>query len=207
MRQLLLALMSLTLFACASTPEAPSTAEVEEELAALKKQAAESDAADPEKARICGVHACRGATSIKLKLASGDVLTRNFSWFNPVVQDGSITILPGEELFIEAEPVGSQLVNLRQVHKNTRPEKTLVLKFWQAGDGIDMMLSVNNPFSRALKYQLARIDTEHDALQKTSSCPVKPHQTAFEHWNEPQVQLVLMNPTLHAPGSAVLCEF
>lgn len=168
-----------------------------------------ADSASPdaaEQAQACRDAACRGRTTIKLKLASGELLQRQFDWFNPVVQGTSISILPGEELFIEAEERDGFLVDLKQVERNENPAKTLVLKFWQDPGQVDMVLAVSNPFGKHLKYRLNLMGADSDTLSPASSCPVLPGGSAYEYWPRPIIQLLLSEPRLIA-GEKPACEY
>lgn len=163
-------------------------------------------AVDAEQAQACADRSCRGKTVVKLQLASGELLQRQFDWFNPVIQDNSISILAGEELFIEADEQDGRLVNLKQVPENAHPEKTLVFKFWQDPGHVDMTLAVSNPFSRPLKYRLSLMDTQSSELKPVSSCSVLGGGAAYEYWPKPIVQLLVVEPVLLPASAPHTCE-
>lgn len=185
----------LGLGGCVSTPEAPSMSvepAISSAAASGEATKAGASAEELERAKFCSTMECRGPTEVKLRYANGDVITRKFQWFNPVVQDDAVTILPGETLYIEAEVNDGRLTRLHRVDSLRNPGKTLVLKFSQATSGTDMLLSVSNPFLKTLKYHLAAMATESSPLTKLASCPVRPGTESFETWPNPVFQLVLM---------------
>ncbi|MBI2381471.1 MAG: hypothetical protein HYV16_12025 [Gammaproteobacteria bacterium] len=205
---------SLSLSACSwlpfggeSTPEpeaAPQAAEAEKP-AEVEEAAKPAAKPDPERDAVCSRYVCRGATTVSLNLAGGENLSRSFDWFSPVVQDGSVTVLPGEELFLEAEVLGGKLAGLKAVERNRNPGRTLVLKFQQVDKGLDMVLTVRNPFAQTLKYQLIA-DDGAGKLSNSPSCPVKPGDTTYETWEQPVFQAILMDFKLLPMGQKLQCE-
>lgn len=159
-----------------------------------------------DEARMCAAVGCRRNVTIRLQREDGGVFHRRYPVFPPPVQEGSIMILPGETLFVEAEVQGDRLVGLRAVERVTAPEKTLVARFEQLEDGA-MLLSLQNPFRRHLKFHMAFMPLDQDRMFKTSSCPVVPGGSAFEHWPFPIFQLLLFQPRLLEQDAAGVCEF
>lgn len=195
---------ALSLSACSWLPfggePAPEAAEAEK-----PAEAAPEPKPDPEREAVCGRYVCRGATTVKLRLPGGELLSRSFDWFSPVVQDGSVTVLPGEELFLEAEALGGKLAGLKAVAENRNPGRTLVLKFQQETEGLGMVLSVRNPFAQSLKYQLIA-DDGNGKLTETPSCPVRAGDTTYETWEQPVFQAILMDFRLLPMGQKPSCE-
>ncbi|MGH8104749.1 MAG: hypothetical protein ACREO2_00360, partial [Arenimonas sp.] len=94
-----------------------------------------------------------------------------------------------------AEVSGDTLINFKVVKEVVDPKKTIVVSFTQEDDG-GMMLSVSNPFERTLKFNMAIMPIDKEALYKTSSCPILAGGRVFEMWPEPIFQILLTNPKL-----------
>jgi hypothetical protein len=102
---------------------------------------------------LCANLPCRGKTHIVLRLNKDKVYDKEFDQFNPVVMGSDITVLPGETLLIEAEERAARLENLQPVMAMRAPERTLVIKFKQQENSVNMALTVSNPFPRHLQLQ------------------------------------------------------
>lgn len=159
----------------------------------------------------CGEILCREPHQVHLKLAGGKEFTSGPSHCPlPIVVSGEmITVMAGETVTVEASLEGGRLVNLKAVPKVTHPERTLVLSLRQEptiGDGLGMILKVENPFPGIFKYRLGMMRPTDERLKKTSSCPLR--QSAFEHWPFPLFQVVAADFRQVDPTSpeATRCE-
>lgn len=153
-------------------------------------------AADP--AGLCRSVPCRPAKKIKLRVEEGQVL-KTKAPRTPYVHEGAVQIIPGETLYIEAEIDGDRLINLRRVKRPQRPKVTLELRLQQPGKAradLGMMLTIGNPFKRALRYKAsflpAGADDPASATPKpTSTCPIAPRMKSHESWPHPILRLYL----------------
>jgi hypothetical protein len=157
----------------------------------------------------CQTAPCRKNHSFKLKLEDGTFYEHTSELDPPVVQPAFILIFPGEELFIEATEGKEAPQDFKHVPENIHPERTLVFKFTQSDDekaGAGMFLSVDNPFSRPLRYHLAITPLGKQGLFKTSSCPVLPQKGSFEHWPYPLFQLAVADMRFLNKGDDMSCR-
>lgn len=86
----------------------------------------------------------------------------------------------------------------------SHPEKTLTIKLEQtelSNAGNVMVLTIQNPFDRALKYHadIARLD--QDKEMQTSTCPVMAKLLSSESWPEPIFSINLQGLHLVASDS------
>ncbi|MGH8109550.1 MAG: hypothetical protein ACREO1_12650 [Arenimonas sp.] len=147
------------------------------------------------KEAMCKDDLCQRDLRILLKLKDGKSYDKTFDVFPPVVQDIGLMVAAGQKLNIEAEVSGDTLINFKVVKEVVDPKKTIVVSFTQEDDG-GMMLSVSNPFERTLKFNMAIMPIDKEALYKTSSCPILAGGRVFEMWPEPIFQILLTNPKL-----------
>lgn len=153
-------------------------------------------AADP--AGLCRSVPCRPAKKIKLRVEEGRVFQGKAPRM-PYVQDGAVQIIPGETLFIEAEVDGDRLINLRRVKRPQKPKVTLELRLSQPGKAradLGMMLTIGNPFKRALRYKASFLPASSDdpasaTPKPTSTCPISPRMKSHESWPHPILRLYL----------------
>jgi len=155
-------------------------------------------------AQFCELNLCRENVTIKLRTERG-LYEEQLPLYWPAVYGDIISIFPGETVYAEAMVENNKIVYLRQVNQNKNPERTLVFEFKQTEDlsKLDVMLSVENPFEKALKYDLKMKDFNGE-LHHTSSCPV--YKRVFEHWPHPIVELGISKLRLLEKGSVVGCE-
>jgi hypothetical protein len=160
--------------------------------------------------KMCPAGDCRRDIEIELKKKDGSIYKNKFSLFPPPVQGGQmLTILPGEKLYIEADFAGEKASLIKSISKMREPSKTLTLYFEQTadvGDGTHMLLTINNPFKKTLKYH-ARMMTLDEKVTPTSSCPIKPGLTNYEHWQHPIFQLVITDFRFIKDDESLKCEY
>lgn len=180
-------------------------------LAALALTLAASHAIAEEKppiplAELCQQVYCR-APDIRLRVGDGRVFEQRLDTPAPVLMpNGWMTVYPGETVYVEVEQQGDALKLLRAVPKLEKPATTLVLKFEQLAGKTDMMLTVTNPLSIVVRFDMGFMAMDSSRIRATSSCPVQAGLSLFEHWPHPIFQLVLAKPRVLAAGDDHSCK-
>lgn len=131
---------------------------------------------------------------ISLHFSDGHAFKQTLQPPIPLVQYDHVYLYPGQVLYVEADDQDGKLANLRVVQVLEHPEKTLVIGLQQSGGngGEGMMLSVQQPFDRPLKYHAEVMDFDVPGTFKHSStCPVAAKGSAYETWPEPITQVVV----------------
>ena len=139
---------------------------------------------------------CRRNVRIVLRRDDGTTYDKTFDWYWPKLQGDPawLTVLPGETIHLEMDVDGNVLTPRRIVSDPRTPEKTVTFRFKQE-DKIGMLLTVENPFPKPLKYDLFMLLVE-DRERKpraTSSCPVLPKLSVYEQWPNAIYTLVAAN--------------
>jgi hypothetical protein len=101
-----------------------------------------------------------------------------------------IEITPEQKLFVEIIVENGKVVQLLPVTEIKKSDITATFNFTKLDKG--MMLSVNNPFPKSMKYNIDMIDSKGNAFQ-TSSCPVGAGISVFESWPHPITKLEIKN--------------
>jgi len=158
---------------------------------------------------LCTRVHCRGPLNIQINLENGGVYQQFFELPTPIVQNGWVSIFPGETVLLEAVVSGDGLVDLRSVEEVNDDTSTIELHMWQDSGQPETFLSVKNPFNRTVKYHAVMMGTDSDDLYKTSSCPVIGNGGyVLEHWPHPIFQLFLFDFRLQDDaGGTMNCEF
>ncbi len=155
-----------------------------------------------EAAKICaqpGFECIQTPVEVSLQKPDGSLFHLNSNPPEITIQDGgSIYILAGQSLNVEADIVDGKLTNMHLVDKIVHPEKTLTIKLFQADKPtktLNMMLIVHNPFDKTIKYSAGMmvLDGPDGAIYATDSCPVMAKIMGIENWPMPIFQLVLTN--------------
>jgi hypothetical protein len=155
---------------------------------------------------FCKLNACRQNKHVKFNTDNG-LIDEMLPLYWPAAQGNQISILPGDELLIEAEVLeGNRLGNFKQVAEIQNPEKTIRFSFTQMGSGVGMMLSVDNPFAFNIKYHLNMIDFSGKPHQ-TSSCPVRANISVYESWPHPIPELMLTNMHIQKDSDSMSCVY
>jgi hypothetical protein len=113
---------------------------------------------------------------------------------NYIINDSIVQIFPGEKLFIEAEIVKNKLTNFKIVNDIKDKSKTLIVDFRQSAKGKvheQMILSIDNPFNKQLRYKAMMNLMKHNKWVKTSVYPVMPRLKAIEMWPDLITSLAL----------------
>lgn len=113
-----------------------------------------------------------------------------------IPKDDILQIYPGEKLFIEATVVNNQISLIEVVKENLHPDKTIGIDFQQNVNDKEnkgMMLFVENPFDKTLKYEALIYIVGQEGWRKTSIIPVRPKLSTAEMWPDVIITLVLHN--------------
>jgi hypothetical protein len=154
----------------------------------------------------CKLNVCRKNKHVKFKTDNG-LIDETLPLYWPAAQGNQISILPGDELLIEAEVLEGDLIgNFKQVTEIQHPEKTIKFSLTQMDSSTGMMLFVKNPFPFNIKYHLNMIDFSGNPHQ-TSSCPVISQMSVYESWPHPIPELMLTNMHIQKDGDSMLCAY
>lgn len=111
------------------------------------------------------------------------------------VKEKVLQIYPTEKIFIETEIKNDSIYSMKVVKENLNPEKTIIIDFKQEVKGKEserMVLTVNNPFDKVLKYEALMFVNGASDWVSTSIIPVRPKLMTFEMWNDVILSLVLV---------------
>lgn len=140
--------------------------------------------------------ACRPAGLIRMDTREGPV---ELGWMGgPYVDEqGSLSVLVGETLSIQLDNVGGILVPRVVDDADADPETTIAISFKQGqipGRRLDMLMVIDNPFDELLVYKAGMVSPGNfEEVHKTSTCPVGPHISTSEHWQDPILELLLFD--------------
>ena len=160
--------------------------------------------------QVCSLVPCREPVNIALRF---DVeryievpLPKAPFYFN-----GVASIAAGETLYLEAVVQDGKLVKLDYVPEIKNPSTTLTFHFAQGGGkptDVGMLLTAHNPLRYAVVYEAIIHPAGADRFIGTSTCPILPGKSAFEHWPSAIVQIALTNffLTSEAEASAKGCR-
>lgn len=156
--------------------------------------------------QMCRQATCQHDVRVQLTRADGSRFDRTYPVMPPIVQGNGFAVLAGQTVYIQADPVGGRLTNLRAVARVSDAAKTLVASLRQTEDG-GMLLEVRNPFDDVfLKFDMGIMPLDGNDLHRTSSCPVA--QSSMELWPYPVFQVVMTNGRVlpKADAAALRCE-
>ena len=153
---------------------------------------------------MCAASKCQRDVRVTLRREDGTVYEGYFKVFPATVQGMGIVVMAGQTVHVEADLAGDRLVNMVAVDVVARPEKTITAKFEQNEQG-GMLLTIDNPFSKTLKFNMGIMPLKSERLVKTTSCPVRAGLKLFEHWPYPIFQVVLGNARLLEKGDTTAC--
>jgi hypothetical protein len=159
-----------------------------------------------DKGDMCKHTLCQHDLRVTLKTKDGGTYDHTFDVFPGTVQPFGLAIVAGQTVNLEADVTGDTLSNFRVVDAVTHPATTLTAHLEQSPKG-DMILSLNNPFGRPLKFDMAIMPLDNPQLLPTSSCPVKAGLKSFEMWPGALFQVVLTKPRfVSTTGKATSCD-
>lgn len=161
-----------------------------------------------ELTQACALTKCQRDVHVVLRQRDGKPFDKTFPLLPAAVQEMGIVIVAGQTLYIEAEVLGNRLVKMLAVDQIRTPERTITAKLEQekGKDGL-MILTLTNPFGRALKFNMDMMRLDAEGLVRTSSCPVAAGKVLYESWLEPIFQLRLSNPRLLDADNKMECLY
>ena len=124
----------------------------------------------------------------------------------PYYFNGVASIAAGETLYLEAVVQDGKLVKLDYVPEIKNPSTTLTFHFAQGGEkrtDVAMLLTAHNPLRYAVVYEAGIHPASADRFIGTSTCPILPGKSAFEHWPSPIIQIALTNFFLTSEAEAL----
>lgn len=154
--------------------------------------------------QMCEHTVCQHNLHVVLKQKDGKTYDQTFGAFPGIVQEMGITVVAGQTVHVEADVSCDRLVNLKAVDVVVHPDRTITAALIQDKAG-GMMLSLANPFSRPLKFDMGMMPLDTDGLYRTSSCPVIAGGGSYEMWPYPIFQLVLGNARLLDANAPIAC--
>lgn len=110
----------------------------------------------------------------------------------------AVSLHVGESLCLRGKP-GTHWIQFESLAVKGSA-RDLSLRMQLDGDGTT--LSVRNPFEQALTFD-ALVTLENGDRYPSSTCPVRPHESHTEHWEEPLAQVVLSNFSVRETAAAV----
>ncbi|RYG35993.1 MAG: hypothetical protein EON93_05745 [Burkholderiales bacterium] len=153
-------------------------------------QDAGTDALSPTQRKMCEETPCQRDLRVILRGKEGGTFDRTFKVFPPTAMGSGFIVVAGQTVHVEAEVVGDKLANYKAVTAVVHPERTITAEFKQQADG-GMLLTVDNPFPKALKFRMGIMPLDKESLYATSSCPIEAGLKNFESWPYPIFQVVL----------------
>ena len=153
-----------------------------------------SKVSEQELADYCKTVKCRGPVTIQLKKQDGSTWEFKLDNAQPVVQNiggETISIFPGEEIYIEYDEAAGGPMNFRNVTTITNPERTLIFSFSQEPNSGTMILRHENKSNRNIKFTLGMMLPDSGDIYKTSSCPMMAGLVVYESWPQPIFQLIM----------------
>jgi hypothetical protein len=118
-----------------------------------------------------------------------------------------VNILPRETIHLELEADGNALTPRRIVAEPRTPERTITFRLSQDYKP-HALLTVSNPFSKSVNYDLFMLVLEDRAERprSTSSCPVPPHGAVHELWPDVIYTLMATNFRFVEGAAAQRCD-
>src|SRR5215467_1000986 len=110
----------------------------------------------------------------------------------PRAENSPLSLVAGEQTYFEVAIENDSVVDVRKVASITNPPNTLTFNFMKMDDGKSMMLWVENPLARSVKYHIDMVD-HRGTLYNTSSCPVQAGLRVFESWPHPISEIRITN--------------
>ena len=153
----------------------------------------------------CENNDCRRDHTLNFKVGK-ETFEQTLPIYWPVVMGDRISLLPGDEVFVEARVNEGTFTDFKQVDTVTDPAQTISFRFTQMDDSDSMMLVVNNPFKETMKYHVMMLDFEGNT-HETSSCPVRPGMSVFEHWPHVIPEIVMFDFRVLGMTDRMTCEF
>lgn len=126
----------------------------------------------------------REAFALKVQVNSTQFYAQQIGAVPYFAEENMLQIYPDELVYIEAEVANGEIVGLKSVKENLRPENTFEVEFCQTIENnivTSSQLFLKNPFDKKLKYNgiLYVIDT---SKWKEENHSVKAKSTGLQTW-------------------------
>jgi hypothetical protein len=164
--------------------------------------------AKPLKRELCGANPCRHGISTRLKIQGAPDYVIQNDFGGPYLFKGAIFIFPGETLNFEAEMGPSGPNDLTYVTAAKHPERTITVKLEQPADlanGYGVRLTVTNPFSQALAFNVMQVQPTGAADVAPGVCPAAPHGVSRKNWLLPISEVVISSLGFVSNDDAYSC--
>ena len=162
--------------------------------------------------QICALKPCRESRPLQIWLDQNRYLEVDLGG-TVIAHELNVSVYPGETHFITARMSDRQIVDLVPLTVGTTEANGLSVSMSQekTKDGeLATLLKVTNLFGLPLRYEAYMDMDGSNEFRYTSSCPVGPGLTSYEHWPHAVVQIVMTNVRLllesESDGDAVVCE-
>lgn len=113
-----------------------------------------------------------------------------------VFDDTILKVYTGEELFVELDFSDGKHIKTTVVDRVVYPEKTLRISLEQLSeDNVNQgtMLNISNPFDQVLEYQVIMNPFNENRYFETTTLPIQPGLSNYEHWPEALTSLVFLD--------------
>jgi len=153
-------------------------------------------AQEPSLDAICALTYCRPAKTITVNI-DPDSFKEIETGGTPIAYGTDINVYSGESVHVEAMMMDGEIKSLQLVDDVANPEITISIRFGPMEDGnFDSMLVIENPFDELLRYEAYISVPNQSDFVYTSSCPVGPKTSTYEHWPYAVFHLVMTNVRL-----------
>lgn len=165
-----------------------------------------SKATSPESFKaFCEKNPCQKNLKVKLQKSDGSIYEKTMELFPPSVQPSFISIVAGQTLYLEAKVSKGKFVGFRTVDRVENAQTTIVAQLTQQANR-GMLLPLNNPFARPIRFRMAIMPLDSQEAHQTSSCPIMKEGGSFESWPEPLFQVFLSDAQFLEEGDDMGCR-
>ncbi len=142
----------------------------------------------------CEITECRKKTKIKLKAGNGSQL-KSVIPKTPIYFNRWLNIVPGEKVHLQVDIDRNHVIKkIRYVKKPRYRNRTVTFELKQipgVNTGEAMLLTVSNPFKKALKYRLYEYSVNSEDYAPRETCAVASKSLGYERWSHFVIQLLI----------------
>ena len=124
----------------------------------------------------------------------------------PNVGSTQLSILAGEQVYVEVAVQNKMIVGIKKVRNVIDPNNTMNFKFMKDENRKIMTLSVENSLTSPVKYHIDMVDYR-GGLHNTSSCPVLAGKSVFEIWPHPIPEIRVTNFHFASEEEETICIY